>query len=97
MKHGWMIASIGLFAVLAREPALAESYSHSWSGCYAVEHTGGLRGRTDHGIDGDRYQRDVTFSGFTADAHVGCNHQSNHWVLSANRDNHSIKRKSGAS
>lgn len=88
MKRGWLFAGAGLLALSVAQPAPAEA--QIWSGCYAGVHAGGLWGRTDHGIDGDpvdpAYQSDVTFSDFTAGAHVGCNYQIDRWVLGVEGD-----------
>lgn len=89
MKYLWLVASAGLFAALACQPALADSV-RPWTGCYVGGHAGGLWGKTDHGVDGlpvqPAYQRDVTFSDFTAGAHLGCNYQISRWVFGVEGD-----------
>jgi outer membrane immunogenic protein len=89
MKRLWLVASAGLFAVSAFQQTLAASVL-PWTGCYIGGHAGWLGGRTDNGVDGNpvppSYQRDVTFSDFTAGAHLGCNYQIDRWVLGVEGD-----------
>jgi opacity protein-like surface antigen len=76
------------FVVLSVNPALAGPATHSWSGCYAGAHAGGLRGDVAHRIDGaaSLYTRDVTFSAATLGVHAGCNYQSGSLVLGVEGD-----------